>query len=245
MEKVDKKVARFTLGSSGDELVIRLILKGDYYGGDLHIVHDKIDPIVEFYYPRRRANKFGRLIESYSLSELVKEVVDRNNGLYLRDDINHWEINVDMLKAIVDWARQSLDSNKLKGSDKEFKTELEVKKLHSYFIKEPLCKYSTAQKNVENLLNWALGEDSIDPLLHEQLFKFLKEKYKVEKEAKAHMEQEIPGPFRSVMIINYHDMLEALIELLNHIAPEDTQLVVYNGYYQFREFAQFGPPNLD
>lgn len=115
------------------------------------------------------------------------------------------------------------------------------------------AKKKSTKDDVNNLLNWAMGQPSIDKNIHEKLYEFIKMKYEVEKKAdgisnniknykKLHGYNE---KLHKHIIPNYDEPLKYLIGLLNKIAPEGTKLIVHNGIYQYGEHNQFGPPDLE
>ena len=94
------------INKNGRHFNVRLVRKGDDYGLNDCLKHDRIDPMVEFYdatyADEKTFGKRGQFISRYNLSALV----DWPNGvgLVLDGGIPEWAIDADALSIALDWA---------------------------------------------------------------------------------------------------------------------------------------------
>lgn len=81
---------------------VRLVEKGDKYGLNGCLTHDKGDPLVEFYDTRYKHTDFGQFVSRYYLSTLLKS----ENGLCLQGDVPSWSVGEACMNRIRDWLRR-------------------------------------------------------------------------------------------------------------------------------------------
>jgi hypothetical protein len=91
-------VATIISASNGVPFNMRLVRKGDTYGRDLCLTHDKDDALVEFYDARyrfegERGAEFGQFVSRYYLSTLCKS--KNKGGLNLDGGVDAWTIDAD------------------------------------------------------------------------------------------------------------------------------------------------------
>jgi hypothetical protein len=95
----------FTVTENHDGLsipfTVRLIFKGDRYGLNYAICHDKKEPLVEFYDTRYNHTKFGQFVSRYYLSTILQ--IPARQGLNLHGGIKQWSISSSTLKLVQDW----------------------------------------------------------------------------------------------------------------------------------------------
>lgn len=95
-----------TVVSYGIPFHVKLINKGEKYGLDHCLTHDKTDPLVEFYDARYVKNfeSLGQFVSRYYLSTLIN---DKDNlicyGLNLHGGIPDWKINSECMQQIYNW----------------------------------------------------------------------------------------------------------------------------------------------
>lgn len=90
---------------SGKRFTIRTVKRGDGYGVDDRIIHDRDDPIVEFY-DLDYAEKFGprgQFVSRYSASTLAHHADGR--GLDLDGGVPSWTFDASSLTPVLDLAR--------------------------------------------------------------------------------------------------------------------------------------------
>lgn len=83
--------------ANGVTFNIRVVHKGDFYGLDDCLLHDKIDPLVEFYDTRYLHTKYGQFVSRYYLSTLLER---DNHGLNLQGDVDDWSIDSETMRLI-------------------------------------------------------------------------------------------------------------------------------------------------
>ncbi len=92
----------------------RLVAKGEKYGRHMCLIHDKDDPLVEFYdarYMRERApdgTMLGKLISRYYLSTLTSEwFTQHGQGMCLHAGVDDWHIDAQCKNSVIDWATRA------------------------------------------------------------------------------------------------------------------------------------------
>lgn len=90
---------------TGRKFTVRLVNKGDHYGRNMKLIHDKTDPLVEFYDRNHLHEKspngedLGQFVSRYYLSTLTgqvrfgKNIFDGETGLNLDAGIDAWKID--------------------------------------------------------------------------------------------------------------------------------------------------------
>lgn len=99
--------------ANGIAFTMRLVRKGDGYGRDLALIHDKDRPLVEFYDARHacdptkeKGGEYGQFVSRYYAETLLSGGADR--GLNLEGSVPAWTIDAPAYRlalAIVEhWA---------------------------------------------------------------------------------------------------------------------------------------------
>ena len=97
--------------------VVRVVIKGDKYG--MHpegIVHDKEEPLVEFYDNRKEASLLGDFLARYSLSYVLATDTfnfnsDNDNYYILDEDITHLRSLLNKNKNVIDYVLNDYNKN--------------------------------------------------------------------------------------------------------------------------------------
>jgi hypothetical protein len=87
------------VNDAGLRFNVRLVRRGERYGRNLCLVHDKDDPLVEFYDARYPHTEIGQFITRYYRSTLMKPPHDR--GLCLDGGVPDWRINATAFEAVL------------------------------------------------------------------------------------------------------------------------------------------------
>lgn len=101
--KIRQIVKTFT-NMNGDEFLVRIVHKGDMYGANFDIAHDKEDPLVEFYDTAYQHTTYGQFVSRYYFSTLIKEL--HNIGLDLLGHVPKWKIDAPTMQKIISWLKQ-------------------------------------------------------------------------------------------------------------------------------------------
>lgn len=80
---------------------VRLIQLGDNYGLGDKLVHDRVDPLVEFYDTRYSHTPLGQFVSRYYLSTLLDREAD--TGLNLDGGVPSWSVSAEAMNAIHLW----------------------------------------------------------------------------------------------------------------------------------------------
>ena len=93
-----QRILSITGGPQNDvPMQVRVIVKGENYGLNATLVHDKDDPLVEFYdlrHPRDRPGLInGQFISRYYLSTLLRKNQDPLAGLCLEGRVPAWTVS--------------------------------------------------------------------------------------------------------------------------------------------------------
>lgn len=247
MIEIDNNVVRVNSGFSDIDFNIRLVLKENKgIQKTPRLIDKRIDPVVEFYDSRYSEDEYGRFINSFFLSVLAEKLATGalNKGLLLDAEDDQLRITRNSLELVFHWIAMQINVAELEMEAEENnnkKEEVEFKRLHSYFIRETICGQTDPQKDVENLLNWAMGADFADPNFHELIYETVKAKYYIEKELEK--ENEITNNSFQTSMVDYSKMLKDIIAAFNKIAPEGTELASCHGTYRFSK--TYGPPIID
>ena len=80
---------------------VRVILKGDKFGLDDCLTHEKNEPTVEFYDTTHMHTDRGQFVSRYYLSTLIER--DGNYGLDLQGDVPSWKVSAETMTVIAQW----------------------------------------------------------------------------------------------------------------------------------------------
>jgi len=80
---------------------VRLVRKGEAYGREGALRHDKIDPLVEFFDTTHKRTPLGQLVSRYFASTLL--AADPGGGLNLDGGVPEWQIGPDERAAVLAW----------------------------------------------------------------------------------------------------------------------------------------------
>ncbi len=92
----------------GRPFLIRVVRHGDRWGLNDCLVHDKADPLIEFYdYNYANVKTFGergQFVANYYASTLAEHAPDR--GLCLHGGVDGWEVDAAALAPVIALARE-------------------------------------------------------------------------------------------------------------------------------------------
>lgn len=80
---------------------IRLVEKGDGYGLNDQLVHNKDEPLVEFFDTRHPHTDLGQFVSRYNLSTLLDRSGD--TGLDLYGGVPSWKVYDKAMKQLTQW----------------------------------------------------------------------------------------------------------------------------------------------
>lgn len=83
-----------------DKFTVRLVSKGDRYGLDHCLAHDKDEPLVEFYDARYPFTEFGQFVARYDISTILD---GDDAGINLDGGVPEWTISADDMAAVRAW----------------------------------------------------------------------------------------------------------------------------------------------
>lgn len=92
--------------ANGITFNVRLVRKGQTYGRDLCLTHDKDDPLVEFYDARyvfagEAGAEFGQFVSRYYLTTLRKSREPRcQHGLCLEGGVPDWTVDAEAMQTV-------------------------------------------------------------------------------------------------------------------------------------------------
>lgn len=91
--------------SNGITFNVRFVEKGDTYGKDNCMIHEKEEPLVEFYDSRYKKgfSEHGQFVSRYYLSTLTEP--GRTGGLQLEGGIPEWSISNEGMQQVKDWLK--------------------------------------------------------------------------------------------------------------------------------------------
>lgn len=100
----------YTFTDHGIPFLARLLLRGDKYGLDECLTHDDVRPVLEFYDARYPHTAYGQFVSRYRLATLD---TCRAGGLCLDGgNADAWYIGAENMRAVLNWAMETLDPPK-------------------------------------------------------------------------------------------------------------------------------------
>lgn len=88
--------------SNNIPFLLNIVEKGENYGLDNCLTHEKVDPLVEFYDQRYMHTPLGQFVSRYYMSTLL-EKKDQHVGLDLDGGVPDWKVNAEQMKIVRDW----------------------------------------------------------------------------------------------------------------------------------------------
>jgi len=90
---------------------VRIVFKGDCYGLDDCLEHEKSDPLIEFYDSAYSKNKdsLGYFVSRYFASTLLSPNRDPHCGLMLDTGHSSWAFSAKALSGVLDWAVERIE----------------------------------------------------------------------------------------------------------------------------------------
>lgn len=95
--------------TNGREFLVRVVRKGDRYGLDDCLTHDKPEPLIEFYDLKYAGTKFGergQFVSRYYASTIAKHVP--GVGLDLHMGVDGWKVDGPAMVAVINLARETM-----------------------------------------------------------------------------------------------------------------------------------------
>jgi len=93
--------------ANGREFFVRTVMKGDRYGLEDCLTHEKDDPMVEFYdwkYANQKTfGPRGQFVSRYCLSTLAKQM---GGGLCLDGGIPEWRVDAGAMREVWDLVKR-------------------------------------------------------------------------------------------------------------------------------------------
>lgn len=93
--------------ANGREFFVRTVMKGDRYGLDDKLVHEKDEPMIEFYdwkYANQKTfGPRGQFVSRYGLSTLRKM---GSGGICLDGGIPEWSVDAGAMRAVHDLVKR-------------------------------------------------------------------------------------------------------------------------------------------
>ena len=89
--------------ASIEKFTVRFVNKGDTYGRDFCLTHDKDEPLIEFYDARYPHTEFGQFVSSY----YVETLRGHTGGLILDGGIPEWTVSASGMKQVQNLIEQS------------------------------------------------------------------------------------------------------------------------------------------
>lgn len=89
--------------------LVRIVEQRDSYGLDNCLIHDKKEPLVEFYDARYNHTPFGQFVSRYGMDTIVQS----KSGLNLNFGIPYWQIDKDGMDKVRDWLKAPAKKLKL------------------------------------------------------------------------------------------------------------------------------------
>lgn len=90
-----------TVESNGIPFNIKLVSQGEKYGLNNKLIHDKEDPLVEFYDARYPHTELGQFVTRYSLNTLTEG--DKKGGLNLQGGVSDWYMSEEAMNQVRGW----------------------------------------------------------------------------------------------------------------------------------------------
>lgn len=91
--------------SNNIPFLVNIVEKGESYGLNNCLTHDKVDPLVEFYDQRYIHTPLGQFVSRYYMSTLL-EKKDQHVGLDLQGNVPDWKINAEQMNLVREWLSQ-------------------------------------------------------------------------------------------------------------------------------------------
>lgn len=92
-----------------DKFNVRIVRKGDRYGRDFCLTHDKEDePLVEFYDTRYPHTEYGQFVSRYYVSTLLSDKGNgpKNTGLCLDGGVPSWTVSAKDMDTVRAYLRE-------------------------------------------------------------------------------------------------------------------------------------------
>lgn len=85
--------------------IVRLVKRGQKYGLENCLTHDKDDPLIEFYDAKSDFTAYGQFVSRYSCSTLLEGRRDplSTAGLNLHGGVDRWQVSADGVRKVVAW----------------------------------------------------------------------------------------------------------------------------------------------
>jgi len=98
---------------------IRLVFKGEKYGLDDCITHERDEPLVEFYDARHMHTDIGQFVSRYGISSLKGEDGFSNKrkpgvGINLNGGVKDWKMDGVSLDAVISWADAVINEREMR-----------------------------------------------------------------------------------------------------------------------------------
>ena len=88
-----------------DKFNLRIVRKGDHYGRDNCLTHNKPEPLVEFYDVRYPHTELGQFVTRY-YAETLLEMED--TGLCLDGGVPNWSVSRNDMRIVRAWVSQQV-----------------------------------------------------------------------------------------------------------------------------------------
>jgi hypothetical protein len=92
--------------SEGRDFTVRLVYEGETYGRTGSLIHDKTDPLVEFYDSSQSVETFGiygQFVSRYYMSTILDGDDTGTVGLVLDGGVDVWYVDGYNMKEIQEW----------------------------------------------------------------------------------------------------------------------------------------------
>lgn len=99
--EVQQKIKKIT--SNNIEFNMRIVENGENYGLNNKLIHNKEEPLVEFYDTRFDITSLGQFVTRYGYNTLLES---KNNGLDLCGGNNDWKLNNKEFKEVQDFLKK-------------------------------------------------------------------------------------------------------------------------------------------
>ena len=83
-----------------DKFNVRIVFKGDTYGLNGCLTHEKDEPLVEFYDSRYPHTEWGQFVSRYYVSTILQM---RNDGLCLHGGVEAWSVSSKDMATVRTW----------------------------------------------------------------------------------------------------------------------------------------------
>lgn len=90
--------------------LVRVVEERETYGLNNCLVHDKKEPLVEFYDARYNHTPFGQFVSRYYMDTLLKT----KEGLNLDGGIPDWQVDKENMDKVRDWLKAPSSKLKMK-----------------------------------------------------------------------------------------------------------------------------------